>query len=353
VFLKEDYSLLVRVTISACKLQGQNLTNDCASCVHRAHKMFLSLVGDVNLVVDKNRVDGSRVRLAEVEVGDETGTVSLRARDEQIDVLKEVSDRCGAVVLRNSTLELYQGKHVRLAITKWGKLIVYPDNIASTPPPPSKINRDRNFSLIDLSLVASEMVDNSQGPYNQSQQETENLSMSSANNPRRQGGGQGGGRRPPAHAKPGGMQQNMPPPVYTDPTMASRTAYQGGLHGYGMDSSYSYPSPRQQENPPSAQMMLHQQYEMQQRQMHHMYQQQGPPRQDGPSAMLTPGIPPATSFDSNFSSGSNPFLMQQYGGPPHGHPGQAPDHHHEGAHPGKMNPQAQTFDPNRRPPDAP
>ena len=113
-------------------------------------------MGKVNVVVDKKRVDGSRVRLAEVEVGDETGTVSLRARDEQIDVIEDVSKRNGAVVLRNCMLELYQGKHIRLAVTKWGKLSTYPDQVASTPPPPSKINYERNFSLIDLSLVASE-----------------------------------------------------------------------------------------------------------------------------------------------------------------------------------------------------
>jgi hypothetical protein len=114
------------------------------------------LVGKVCVVVDKRRVDGSRVRLAEVEVGDETGVVSLRARDEQIDVLQDVSKRSGAVVLRNCMLELYQGKHIRLAVTKWGKLNTYPDSVASTPPPPSKMNLERNFSLIDLSLVASE-----------------------------------------------------------------------------------------------------------------------------------------------------------------------------------------------------
>eukprot|EP00522_Entomoneis_paludosa_P013716 CAMPEP_0172441126 /NCGR_PEP_ID=MMETSP1065-20121228/1696_1 /TAXON_ID=265537 /ORGANISM="Amphiprora paludosa, Strain CCMP125" /LENGTH=536 /DNA_ID=CAMNT_0013190323 /DNA_START=194 /DNA_END=1804 /DNA_ORIENTATION=- len=116
------------------------------------------LVGSVQVVVDKFRVDGSRVRLAEVEVGDETGTVSLRARDDQIDLLTEISQRQGAVVLRNSTLELYQGKHIRLAVTKWGKLTPYPDQVASTPAPPSRMNNDRYFSLIDLSAVASEMV---------------------------------------------------------------------------------------------------------------------------------------------------------------------------------------------------
>eukprot|EP00549_Striatella_unipunctata_P022324 CAMPEP_0118677090 /NCGR_PEP_ID=MMETSP0800-20121206/2424_1 /TAXON_ID=210618 ORGANISM="Striatella unipunctata, Strain CCMP2910" /NCGR_SAMPLE_ID=MMETSP0800 /ASSEMBLY_ACC=CAM_ASM_000638 /LENGTH=582 /DNA_ID=CAMNT_0006572705 /DNA_START=86 /DNA_END=1834 /DNA_ORIENTATION=+ len=115
------------------------------------------LVGKVNVVVDKLRVDRSRVRLAEVEVGDETGTVSLRARDNQIDVLEQVSGNSGAVVLRNCTLELYQGKHIRLAVTKWGKLSVYPDGIASTPNPPLSMNTKKNFSLMDLTLIANEV----------------------------------------------------------------------------------------------------------------------------------------------------------------------------------------------------
>lgn len=135
-----------------------------------SHFLILSsLVGSVNIVVDKRRVDFSRVRLAEVEIGDETGTVSLRARDSQIDVLEKVSTRAGAVVLRNCTLELYQGRHIRLAITKWGKLSTYPDNIASTPPPPSKMNLDRNFSKIDLTIVASEMVDTQLDTYHTKQ----------------------------------------------------------------------------------------------------------------------------------------------------------------------------------------
>ena len=114
------------------------------------------LVGKVRIVVDKYRVDASRVRLAVVEVGDESGCVSLRARDEQIDTLLEIANRSGAVVLRNCTLELYQGKHIRLAVTKWGKISAYPDNVYSTPSPPSIINYERNFSMINLSLIASD-----------------------------------------------------------------------------------------------------------------------------------------------------------------------------------------------------
>ncbi len=101
-------------------------------CVYtsNSHHMHFSiqhsLVGKVELVVDKSRVDGSRVLVAEVEVGDETGSVSLRARDEQIELLQRVSSDAGAIVLRNCTMELYQGKHLRLAVSKWGKMSVYP-----------------------------------------------------------------------------------------------------------------------------------------------------------------------------------------------------------------------------------
>jgi len=107
------------------------------------------LVGPIHVVVDKMRVDGSRVRLAEVIVGDETGMVSLRARDSQIDLLQSIG--AGAVVLRNCTVELFQNKHLRLAVTKWGKISSWPDNVASTPSPPTQMNTKLNYSLADLS----------------------------------------------------------------------------------------------------------------------------------------------------------------------------------------------------------
>lgn len=115
------------------------------------------LVGKVTVVVDKLRVDKSRVRLAEVEVGDETGSISLRARDTQIDEIEKVAQEGGAIVLRNSSIELYQGKHLRLAVTKWGKISSYPDNIPSTPIPPTRINTDWNLSIVDLNVVSPDV----------------------------------------------------------------------------------------------------------------------------------------------------------------------------------------------------
>ncbi len=114
------------------------------------------LVGNINIVVEKTRVDKSQVRLAECEVGDETGMLSLRARDEQISMLEEISKRKGAVVLRNCSLELYQGKFIRLAVSKWGKIHSFPDGISSTPTPPLTINERVHLSIVDLNEVAGE-----------------------------------------------------------------------------------------------------------------------------------------------------------------------------------------------------
>ena len=290
------------------------------------------LVGKINLVVDKIRVDRSRVRLAEVEVGDETGTVSLRARDEQIDLLEKVS-KCkhGAVVLRNCTLELYQGKHLRLAVTKWGKITEYPDNVASTPGPPPIMNLDRNFSLIDLSLVASEIIaeknlikstsqlqlkhsesqtttSTSRKPpkpnENESEKASDRTSLSSkastsksrqqshtkyqhqkSQTPRK-GGYRSYNERGKSRDTSYGRTQAD---ISNLPTYQSRVTYHNGVQGYHYGHEQHNVNARMQQHYPSsipythsariqtqqdvvsAQIALRQQYEIQQRQLHHLY----------------------------------------------------------------------------------
>lgn len=92
----------------------------------------------------------SQVRLAECEVGDDTGTISLRCRDNQITTLQEISEQKGAVILRNCNIELYQGKFIRLGVNKWGKISPYPDLVESTPKPPDVMNKSLNLSIVDV-----------------------------------------------------------------------------------------------------------------------------------------------------------------------------------------------------------
>lgn len=289
------------------------------------------LVGKVNIVVDKLRVDRSRVRLAEVEVGDETGTVSLRARDEQIDILEEVSQVSGAVILRNCTLELFQGKHIRLAVTKWGKMSVFPDDVASTPPPPSKVNRERNFSLIDLSIVASEMVENQPpegghlGPnreipteHSRGAQNRPPFQLPQYQRPQPQ-------RRSPRdrrQSRPGrgvGANPLVVPFPQTAPSNQMR-AYPhlpGYCYGESMDMqhySYGASRPNQESMQPTAQQFLQlqqQQYEMQRRQMQqmHAFHEQGDRNRQLLRQMQTNlGLSPSSGLgSSSFDSGPPEF----------------------------------------------
>ena len=115
------------------------------------------LLDKIDLVVDTFRVDHSRVRLAEVHLGDETGMISLRARDDQISFFQGLLsssisiDKPPALVIRNCFVELYQNTNIRLSVNKWGKISAYPDGVNSTPSPPLSINSLFHLSKIDFS----------------------------------------------------------------------------------------------------------------------------------------------------------------------------------------------------------
>lgn len=333
-------------------------------------------MGDINLVVDKRRVDQSRVRLAEVEIGDETGTVSLRARDEQIDLLERVRNKGKprAVVLRNCTLELYQGKHIRLAVTKWGKITEYPDNVASTPAPPPTMNLDRNFSFIDLSLVASEIAEKEQTPSlpyaSAASTATSNRQISntdakgnktgsspSAKSTKQSKQRQSNTKQQPQHhnsrrneqrrqsrssSQYGGLQVDT-----NQPSPSSQMIYPGiqAYHGYGEPSmdihmrqhypphasyvhSQLHSQSSRQQDAVSAQYALHQQYEMQQRQLHQLYQSRQTDhfhhQQRQPSPM---DLRHLSSFDVSTGSYPGDISMSSEHGPNANLIPPAPDHY--------------------------
>lgn len=306
--------------------------------------MLHRLVGKVEVVVDKNRVDGSRVRLAEVLVGDETGCVSLRARDEQIDILKEVSQRSGAVVLRNSTLELFQGRHIRLAVTKWGKLSLYPDQISSTPVPPQKMNMDRNFSTIDLVRVASvvsDLVKSDQEDRHEHNHQPGNMSGRGHSNQGRRGGNRRNasrGGKPGGYASQGMMQQQhlqQQQQMYAD---AASLQYPppGGLHGYGtrfIDGSLM------QQFPPHHMMQQHG-YEMAHAQVPMYLPQQDRHRGNMPSTMVSPG-----SYRQGMHGGMPQSFMGTSPALYSRDPNESMQHGYDPSLSPSMNPRAATFDP--------
>lgn len=319
------------------------------------------LVGKIRIVVDKKRVDGSRVRLAEVEVGDETGLVSLRARDHQIDTLQEISERGGAVVLRNCSLELYQGQHMRLAVTKWGKLTPYPDGVASTPSPPSKINRERNFSLIDLTAVASESpVPNlPTGTTETTFNYPTDLSRGQHVGGQHAGGQHAGGRGHHRGKKPHHQRQQVrhsPPmmpsslhPHYVDPTAAANQQYQVASSAMHYDGRFALPPQHHQHQyfasppPPPGRQSAHGASLGAQQMMYNNMRRGSRPMggyQPGRSHQEQHHMAPAAAphvFVGLDASQEQRQTHVAYGSPSHM---QSPSH---------MNPQAATFDPSQYP----
>ncbi|ETV94927.1 hypothetical protein H310_11573 [Aphanomyces invadans] len=112
----------------------------------------------IDPATEKTRIDGSIVRIVEATVGDETGTVVLNARNEQIKLV-EVGR---VLVIRNASADVYNG-FLRLNVTQWGKIAPHPDGIASTPHAPQSVNTSNNVSGIEYELVPAEDVDHEEG----------------------------------------------------------------------------------------------------------------------------------------------------------------------------------------------
>jgi len=104
------------------------------------HNLILKVVS-CNVVVDKSRPDGTKLRIAEAVVGDSTGTIILTARNSQIDVVVPGK----TIVVRNAKIEMFKG-FMRLSVDKWG-------NIRPSDAADFEVNMNNNMSLVEYELV--------------------------------------------------------------------------------------------------------------------------------------------------------------------------------------------------------
>eukprot|EP00475_Leptophrys_vorax_P012223 TRINITY_DN1863_c0_g1_i2.p1 TRINITY_DN1863_c0_g1~~TRINITY_DN1863_c0_g1_i2.p1 ORF type:complete len:157 (-),score=57.46 TRINITY_DN1863_c0_g1_i2:210-680(-) len=100
------------------------------------------IVTDVKTVLDRPRFDGSRLRIAEATIGDETGTVLFTARNEQIDFFTVGQ----SVIIRNSKVEMFKN-HMRLAVDKWGLIEIAEKKFDF------KVDAARNLSAVEYELI--------------------------------------------------------------------------------------------------------------------------------------------------------------------------------------------------------
>ncbi|CAI0468780.1 unnamed protein product [Linum tenue] len=82
-----------------------------------------------------------KTRIAECLVGDETGTILLKARNEQVDLVKPNT----TIIIRNAKIDMFKGS-MRLAVDKWGR-------IEATEPANFTVEEDNNLSLVEYELV--------------------------------------------------------------------------------------------------------------------------------------------------------------------------------------------------------
>mmetsp|Transcript_10351 Transcript_10351/g.31864 ORF Transcript_10351/g.31864 Transcript_10351/m.31864 type:complete len:132 (-) Transcript_10351:2007-2402(-) len=78
---------------------------------------LLAKVLCTTVALEKTRADGSRVRVTECVIGDETGIVSFLAHDEQVDIAEPGS----TILIRNAKIDMFRG-YMRLSVDKWGGL---------------------------------------------------------------------------------------------------------------------------------------------------------------------------------------------------------------------------------------
>jgi len=105
------------------------------------HNLVLKVV-NCSVVVEKTRTDCTKIKIAEAVVGDQTGCITLTARNAQIDVVQPGQ----TIIARNSKVDMFRG-FMRLAVDKWGKLE------RATEPASFEVNTSNDLSTIEYELV--------------------------------------------------------------------------------------------------------------------------------------------------------------------------------------------------------
>lgn len=106
------------------------------------HNLIVKVIS-TNVVVERSRPDGTKIRVAEALVGDQTGSITLTARNNQIDAVQPGN----LLIIRNSKIDMFGG-FMRLAVDKWGKISLY-----DQPAPFTTVKENNNLSTVEYELV--------------------------------------------------------------------------------------------------------------------------------------------------------------------------------------------------------
>jgi len=105
------------------------------------HNLVLKVVSS-QIVVDKQRPDGTKIQVSEAVVGDHTGCITLTARNDQIKTVQAGN----TIIIRNSKIDMFKG-FMRLAVDKWGTISLAPQ------PATFQVKTENNLSTVEYELV--------------------------------------------------------------------------------------------------------------------------------------------------------------------------------------------------------
>jgi len=124
------------------KTQPVFVTVDKLTPSSHGHNLIVKVVS-CSVVVEKTRTDGTKIKIAEAVVGDNTGCITFTARNKQIELVQPRNN----IILRNSKIDMFKG-FMRLAVDKWGKL-----ELNTNAPDFGEVSTQNDLSGVEYELV--------------------------------------------------------------------------------------------------------------------------------------------------------------------------------------------------------
>jgi len=108
------------------------------------YNLYLKVVSKT-ILIDIKRLDSTRVAISDFVIGDETGVIKMRLRnDEYIDMIKEGM----TIVIRNCKIPVVNG-HMRMIVDAFGKIEISKDLVIA------EVNKEKDLSSLVLDNFSS------------------------------------------------------------------------------------------------------------------------------------------------------------------------------------------------------
>ena len=102
------------------------------------YNLYLKIISK-NILIDRKRIDGTRIAICDFIVGDETGVIKMRLRNKNyIDLLKEGDD----IIVRNCKV-FYISQRIRIQVDAFGKVEINENEKEHIV---KEVKKDKNFS---------------------------------------------------------------------------------------------------------------------------------------------------------------------------------------------------------------